>query len=100
MKSDTAIMWGEVKEAQKQHRRSCLEEAAATEHLVDAVCKSLRLHLSKPAQAHWVIRDQWGKTVIQYWPSARKIQMCKTGRIRKGVDNEKLCEVLQRGHYK
>ncbi len=46
---------------------------------------------------HWLLK-RGGKTVVQYWPSAGKWQICKSGKKRFGSP-EQFGEFIVRGTY-
>lgn len=88
--------WLEKKQEMREARRRVLSEAE--NHLPALLEKatSLGLTLEVPGEGHWVVRDRAGRAVAQYWPSASKIQFCRTGRIRKRVDTESLSVILEK----
>lgn len=71
-----------VRKADRQEKPETAEEALPR---LATLATSLGMTLTTPGDSHWVLRKA-GRAVVQYWPSAQKAQICKTGKIRRGVD--------------
>lgn len=61
------------------------------------LCKNQGCKLDVTGPGQWIVR-RGGKGIIQYWPSANKWQVCKTGKIHKG-SLEKFAEFIVKGTY-
>ena len=94
----TSEYWADVKESQKIERRLRAEEANKNFPRLSTTCSALGLKAIVKSDTHWIITFNM-KTVIQYWPSTRKMQVTKNGKVSHCVTVEMLEERIIRGRY-
>ena len=78
-------MFKERREEVKQMRRSLLEQTEDRFAEIQTACREQGLEIAENAPGHYLVRRD-GSVVCQYWPSARKWQLCGPGRrgVHKG----------------
>lgn len=73
---DVVDMWRDRDEEERARRRAVLAAAVAEFQDLARVACTGDLTLRSPGPAHWTLSRSRGRDVIlQYWPSAEKVQM-------------------------
>lgn len=86
------------REAKERKRRS-LEKAESMWGDYARAAELGGYFLVASAPGHWLVRRQSsGKLAAQFWPSARKWQRAKNGKVKRGSP-EKFMELLERGVF-
>lgn len=80
--SDTVEVYKALDALKKKERRDRLDHAEDAIPRLRSLGERHNLQITTPGDAHWVIRKA-GKAVLQYWPSAGKAQILKTGKRRR-----------------
>ncbi len=83
--------------AQKRDDRMEAAERCLTDLQTLAVNQGCQLVVAV-GDRHWLLK-RGRRTIVQYWPSAGKWQICKTGKKRFGSP-EQFGEFIVRGTYK
>lgn len=96
--SEMVEHWREAKEQRKEKRRGRMEIADEALPRLRELAAERDLTIQVPGTAHWLVRNSFGKAVMQYWPSANKAQFLKTGK-KKQLTLEKFEECLRKGRF-
>ncbi len=88
----------------KKHKKAvrAANLAAAYDRSTDVAraCVVRGLELIVQNEVHWTIR-KGNRTLIQYWPSSQRMQVCRTSKRGSRVDItiDRLLDFLERGTY-
>lgn len=73
---DQVDHWRETREERQAERAARLAAANAEFAELARVACTGDMTLAAPGEAHWILKRSQGKTIIlQFWPSAEKVQM-------------------------
>ncbi len=94
---DSTEVLNAMKEHRKTSRRENMDQADGELTLFGEAAEAGGYSLRVMSQHHWNVYSD-GKCVVQYWPSANKWQIVKTGKIQHG-DRESFRTRLRAGRF-